>query len=740
MNQTPNLDNLVIFQPINAPIILEDIKVLYGANYFSGGPVVRLRINLAAYDEVLSNKIEGFYDKLKELVPSLYSHHCSVGTLGGFFKRVEEGTLLGHILEHTAIEFQNLAKMDVGFGKTRMTKKQGVYNVVFRFEDEIAGCYAGKAALSLINSILLNLHFDVNKVIENLIFIREKRVLGFSTKAIVKEAIDRKIPYQRLDEYNRIQLGTGKYKKIIRATITGDTSLIAVETVDNKFLTAKILGESGIPVPQRIITQDVESALQFFNQIKKPIVIKPATGYQGKRVSINLNSEEAIRNAFEWTKEFDDDVIVQEYISGNIYRLLIIDYKLVGAVQLQPPFIIGNGESTINELIDLLNNEAIREVGDKGMLSKVQIDEETLKIIELLGFNLNTVLPEKELIYLKNSGNLIQGALSADVTDVVHPFNRFIGEHVSKILNLDVAGIDILAPSLQVPITETNGKIIEVNAAPDFRMHINPILGEKRTVQKQFIDMLFPKGNKTRVPLISITGSKGKRLTLEILNYWLQSTGLQTGVVSSKGLFVGKMCLKKGDMTNSENVQLILRDPSIDIAIVETPVETILKQGLAYKFADIGIVLNLLEEKLEYYDYDHIVDIVDIAYAKSVVAEEVYDDGFTILNADNELIVEMQERLYSKPILFSKTNSEWVKQFIIAGGTAAVVEDEVIYIYKQLVKTEIAKISEIIMLGESNEEHLLDCILAAILVMIVKQEKNEVISNFIKTISLSNLK
>ncbi len=711
------LENFKNYPVEPGAVSVEDIKVLYGANYFSGGPVVRFRINLGKYDEVFTNEIPGFFERLSQAVPSLYSHHCSVGKVGGLFERIKEGTLLGHVMEHLAIELQNLAGMDVGFGKTRSAKKAGVYNVVFRYFDEIAGIYAGKAALNLINALVEQKNFDVSPVIEDLILIREKRLLGPSTQAIVDEAERRKIAVIRLDKYNQVQLGTGKHKKIIRATVTGDTSLLAVETTDDKYLTNTILDEAGIPVPQQVITKDMVEALNFHSQLGRTIVIKPAKGYQGNGVSIDLNTHENIEKAFFWAKEFHDEIIVQEDIAGGTYRLLVINYRMIAAVRLIPPYITGNGSSSVAELTAQLNLDPDREFGDKGKLSKVETDEETLKILELKGYDLQSVLPAGEVIFLKNSGNMRLGATATDVTDLVHPYNKFLACRISGILNLNVAGIDMLSEDISVPLNVNNGKVIEVNAAPDFRMHFNPTFGTKRYVQQEFVSMLFPQGMKSNIPIYAVTGSKGKSLCVSIIGAGLRQTGRTTGIVSRNGLFINDFCLISGDATDSKNVNIVLKDPTVDCAIIETPVEAILTSGLGFAYLQFGIFLNIIDLKDEYYTYDHIRDAEDIAYAKMVVPEQVVDEGFAIVNADEPMIMENRKRIYANLALFSKNKDNPVFQkHISKQGTGALISNSQIIIYDKGLEMAVTD-ADAIRFVQQPDEHALDAILAAILAL-----------------------
>jgi cyanophycin synthetase len=692
------------------PLKVVKTQVMHGANFFSAGPIVLIRLNLDQYNEVFTNTISGFPEKLKNALPSLIHHHCSLGHEGGFLLRVNEGTLLGHVIEHVAIEFQTLAGMDVGYGKTRSTLEEGIYNIIFRFFDEIAGTYAGKAAVNLINAILTNKEFNCQEIVDDLIDIREKRLLGPSTQAIVDEAEKRKIPWLRLDTYNLVQLGTGKYRKHIRATITSDTNLIAVETADNKYLTSLMLKDAGIPVAETIRADNIKEVFAFYNHIQKPIVIKPSEGYLGKRLAINLNTEEEITKAFALAKEFDEKILVQPHIQGCSYRLLVINFKFVAATELLPPFIKGDGALSIQKLINKLNAEPIRQKGDKGKLSKIEIDEITAKLISDREYNFDSILPKGEILFLKNSGNMKLGGSAKDVSKLVHPFNILLAERAAKVIGLNVAGVDFIAPDIALPINENGGVIIEVNAAPDFRMHMNPTIGESRNVAANLVEMLFPKNTLSRVPVFSVTGTAGKTIAVTLLNYCLQQEGYTTGMANSDGLYIDGKCLMAGNMTYSESASLVLKDPTIDCAVLETSREGILRSGLGYKFADFGIVLNLHEDLLGIDDMEY---IEDVAYTKSVVAEEVYDEGYSILNADIDHVLEIKSRLYSKLCLFSKDpQNKNVAAHIVKGGMAVTCDDDAIYVHNKTKSEKIIELAKIPLTFGNKAKFLYDEILA----------------------------
>ena len=663
-------------------LVIRSIRAMHGANYFSGGKVIVMQLDLGDFDEVFTNEIPGFYEKLKRLVPSLYDHHCSPGIPGGFFQRVQRGTLLGHVTEHTAIELQTLAGMDVGFGKTRETTISGVYNVVVRFADEIAGKFACEKAVELINSILQDQEFDVDTVIKKLILIREDRLLGPSTSAIVQEAQKREIPFLRLDEHNLIQLGTGKYQKKLRATITSDTNYIAIETADNKYLSNLMLHDAGIPVPKTKIIETEKDIITFCNTSKKDLVVKPVFGSSGVGITKNISSKRKVKQAFKWAKKYSDQIIAQEQIPGSTYRLLVIDFKFIAAVKQIPATIIGDGKSSISELIEKMNSDPKRLEGDIGRLNTIKIDDNTLEVLKQNKLKLDSILPEAKSFELKISANLKNGGIALDVTDQVHPMNQYFAERASKAIGLNVAGVDFVCDNIRDSILENNGKIIEVNAAPDFRQHLKPTHGKDRNVAKPLVNMLFPDDTKKRIPAISVTGTYGKTKTANLLSSCLMEAGLRVGKTTSEGFFINDNKLITGNLTHTKDARLALKDPTIDVAILETSLEGILEGGLGYEFVDFGIVLNIYDT----YQFSNLTtyldDLDDVAYAKSVVAEQVYTDGFTILNADDDLVESMRKRLYSNLILIStQKNNPKIISHIKRGGIAYLEEDAEIWKY-----------------------------------------------------------
>ena len=693
------------------PLAVRGIRVMHGANYFSGGPVLVFRLDLGAYDEVFTHQIPGFHQRLKRLLPSLVEHHCSPGVRGGFLRRVREGTLLGHVTEHVAIELQTLAGMDVAYGKTRSTTEPGVYNVVFRYFDELAGLYAGKAAVNLVNAVVEEETFRVEAALQALVEIRERRMLGPSTQAIVDEAARRGIPALRLDAYNLVQLGTGRHHKWVRATITSDTSALAVDTAGDKHLTWRILTDAGVPVPETLLTADLGEVLAFWRTLGAPLVLKPRQGAAGRGVSLDLDDEARLARAFQRAGAHGEQVLAQRQATGRTFRLLVVDYRLEAAAELEPPRVVGDGVHTLHELVERLNDDPRRGVGDKALLTRVELDELTAVLLEDHGLSPSSVLPEGETLALKVSGSLRLGGSAVDVTDRVHPMNRFLAERAARVIGLNVAGVDVVAGDIGRSILDSGGVVVEVNAAPDFRPHLRPTGGEPRDVARPLVGMLFPNGARARVPVFSVTGTLGKTTTVRLLAHCLREAGFVTGVTCTEGLYVADRRLQRGDMTYPEQVGLVLKDPTIDCAVLETSREGILRRGLGYELADVGVVLNLHDDHV---GDDDITLLEDLAYAKSVVAEQVYPDGYAVLNADQALVLEMEERVAGRLALFSADPANpRLREHCDGGGLAAVLDRGQVVLLAGRARLEVAPLEDLPLSLGGKARCNLDNLLAA---------------------------
>ncbi|WP_284461264.1 cyanophycin synthetase, partial [Chryseobacterium sp.] len=569
---------------------IEKIQALRGPNIWSirRKKLIQMRLDLEEMENYPTNKIDGFRERIEKLIPSLMTHRCSEGVEGGFFHRVETGTWMGHVIEHIALEIQTLAGMDVGFGRTRETKTPGVYNVVFNYIEENAGIYAAEEAVKIALALIEGKEYDMNACIHKLKEIRERVRLGPSTGSIVEEAASRKIPWIRLGTNSLVQLGYGVNQQRFQATITGKTSSIAVDIACNKELTKRMLHDAAIPVPIGDLVVDEEDLNIVIKKIGYPIVLKPLDGNHGKGSSINVNDWESAKIGLEHAQKYSKKVIVEKYITGYDFRVLVIDNKMVAAARRVPAHVVGDGELNIHELIEKENKDPRRGYGHENVLTEIEVDKDTLELLEKLQYTLETIPQRGEVVYLKSTANLSTGGTSIDVTDMVHPENITMAERISKIIGLDVCGIDIMAENLTQPLKESGGAIIEVNAAPGFRMHLAPSEGLPRNVAAPVVDMLYPQGKPFTIPIIAVTGTNGKTTTTRLISHIVKSNGHRVGFTTSDGIYIQNTMLSKGDTTGPLSAEFILKDPTVEFAVLETARGGILRSGLGFSQCDIG--------------------------------------------------------------------------------------------------------------------------------------------------------
>ncbi len=660
---------------------IQEIRALRGPNYFSRYQVIYMLIDIGKFEDRPSNEIPGFIDRLKSLLPSLEVHRCSRGYEGGFLERVEEGTWLGHIVEHVAIELQCLANMEVGYGKTITTDEDGLYEIAFRYRDEDAGIEAGKQAFKVVESIAGGETPDIDKIVSKLKDIRDSNMLGPTTHSIVKEAYERGIPYIRLNEYSYIQLGYGKNQRRIQASMTDKTSGIGMEIADDKERTKEILDEAGIPVPKGEAVRSVEEALEVAKELGYPVAVKPNVGNHGRGISSRVEDSEDLKLAFKEAKRVNPLVVIERYLEGSDHRLLVIDGELVAAARRDPPFVKGDGESTIQELIDELNSDPRRGVGHEKTLTEVEVNYMTKRILKQKDYDLDTVLPEGEKLRLKSTANLSAGGTATDVTDSVHPKNKLIAERIADIIGLDIMGIDLIISDLKEPLDQCNCGIIEVNAAPGFRMHLDPYEGKERNVAEPVIDMLFPSGSESTVPIVAVTGTNGKTTTVRLISHILRMDGKSVGVACTDGLFRGNDLLKKGDFSGPQGAKFVLRERSIDHAVLEVARGGILRRGLGYYESDVGVFLNVTRDHM---GQGRINTVEDMARLKGIVVETVKSSGKAVLNAEDENVVKFKDVVHGESVLFSlDPEVRTVNDHLDQGGIVVTVEDENIVIKKE---------------------------------------------------------
>lgn len=657
---------------------IRELRALRGPNIWSRYQTIFMLLDLEEMEDRPSAKVPGFHDRLVSLVPTLVEHRCSLGVPGGFLSRIQEGTWMGHIVEHVAIELQCLSGMEVGFGKTRETLERGVYNIVFRFRTEEAGLEAGRLAVTLVQSVVADQPFDIDAAIHTLMEIREDRFLGPSTRCIVKTAFDRGIPYFRLNRQSFVQLGWGVNQQRIQATMTARTSALGVEIADEKDRTKRILEAAGIPVPAGIEGVDWEDTLAEARELGYPLVIKPLVGNHGRGITVGIENETELRTAWEAARRIHDRVLVERQLIGDDYRLLVIDHKLVAAACRTPALVVGDGKSTVQQLVDTVNADPQRGFGHNRILTQITIDDQTHRLMALASLTLESVLPAGQEFRLKTTSNLSTGGTAADVFDTVHPDNRYMAERISRLAGLDIVGIDVVTPTLVQPVVEVGGGIVEINAAPGFRMHLSPSSGTPRNVGEPVVDMLFPPGTPTRIPVVAVTGTNGKTTTVRLISYILKHQGHHVGMTSTDGVWLRERCILKGDYSGPTGARVVLEEPSIDFAVLEVARGGIIRRGLGFDEAHCAVILNVAEDHL---GQDGVHDLDDLTRVKEVVADAVSTSGFAVLNAQDERVMSMGTPEGTKRLLFSLDPADATfAAHIAAGGTGVCVQDDHIVI------------------------------------------------------------
>jgi cyanophycin synthetase len=630
-------------------------RVYRGPNLYALGPMIRLRVDLGELEAYPTMRLPGFNERLLAMIPTLQEHSCSYGEPGGFVRRLreEEGTWLGHVLEHVAIELQCLAGTPVSHGKTRSEGlPAGQYHVVYSFGEEAVGAAAGELALAVIRHLLpaeREAHdpapFDFAAERDALVRLAQRRAFGPSTAALVRAAEERDIPWIRLNDRSLVQLGHGKFQRRIQATVTSETRHTAVEIASDKRLTNQILSDLGLPVPRQVKVYDVEDAVLEAAALGYPVVVKPLDGNHGKGVGIGLRSAEQVRAAFEQAAHYSAAVIVETFQEGNDYRILVIDGKVAAVAQRVPGHVVGDGRSTLAELAEQVNQDPRRGVGHEKVLTRLELDDQALRLLEEAGLGPDSVLASGRVFHLRSTGNLSTGGTSIDKTDVLHYDNRIMAERGVRAIGLDVGGVDYISPDIARSHKEVGGAIVEINAAPGFRMHTSPTEGTPRDVAGPVIDMLFPSGIPARIPIAAITGTNGKTTTTRMVGHILKLSGHAVGMATSDGVYIDGALTVKGDMTGPWASHLVLRDPTVDAAVLETARGGIVRSGLGWRRCSVGAVLNVASDHL---GMGGIESLEELARVKQVIVEVARD--FCVLNADDPRVAGMARHSPAQPI------------------------------------------------------------------------------------------
>lgn len=620
-----------------------EFETLHGPNIFHHDPVLAMRIDLEDLAETHSADLPGFTNRLVRYLPGLSVHRCSIGLVGGFITRLHRGTYLAHIVEHIALELSRFTDFEVGFGRTISDAPSQVYKVIVRFRSEEGMKELLRIAVDLGRAVIAgDDRFPLPRRLAQARELASDTALGPSTRTVVEAAEKRSIPWMRLDQAGLIQLGLGAQRRLIQATSTDRTSGIAVDIAQDKALTKRILAGAGIRVPAGVTATHFDEALSFLETSRGPVVIKPLDGHQGQGVSLSLRTPDDVREAFLIAQALSKTVLIEEHLGGKDFRILVVDGKMVAAAERTPVHVVGDGIHTIEELIAIENENPLRGPGHTRPLTRIKIDEVSLAYLKRESRSLDQVPRDQEWVGLRETANLSTGGTAKDVTDEVHQQIREICERAALVVGLDVCGVDLICNEISRPLTEQAGGIIEVNAAPGLRMHVNPSEGKGRDVGGAIIRMLYPEPASGRIPIVSVTGTNGKTTVTRLIGHALGRIGKTVGMTTTDGVWIGDDEVARGDYTGPAAARMVMMNPRVHVAVLETARGGIARRGLGYDWSDVGIITNI---QADHIGQDGITNVDDLVNIKRLVVERVRPGGTVILNGDDPILVRLAESL-----------------------------------------------------------------------------------------------
>lgn len=686
-------------------------RIFEGKNIYCLDPVVKFVVDLEALDGIETRQIAGFNHRLVSLLPGLREHYCSRGRPGGFVERMVEGTYFGHVLEHIALELQSMIGYQLYYGKTRSTNQPGHYEIILESEIPEVTCEAVVQAIRIIGLITVGRTVPLEEIQALVKGARAQGALGPSSAAIRRAALQRRIPVIHLGE-GILQLGYGKHQVRVGSTLTGRTSCLAADLVGDKEWTREYLGERGIPVPKGRKVESEQDALNFAAEVEFPVVLKPRFGHHGEGVMLQIHHQQELSEAYRLLQNRFTDIIIEQQVPGRQYRLVVVGNQLVAAAERIPPAIMGDGYSTIKDLIESLNNHPQRGQGHELPLTRIQVDDQLRANLAKQGFHLESVPDPGVQVNLYWQANLSKGAEARDVTEAVHPQTAHLVCRAVRLVGLDVAGVDLVCPDISASLAE-QGAIIEINAAPGIRMHHYPAEGVARDVGGAIVDGLLPLGQVTRIPIVTVTGTNGKTTTVRMLGHILGGIGCTVGMTTSDGIYIGKQKIVSGDTTGPRSAKVVLTDPQVELAVLETARGGIIRGGLGYDWSDVAIITNISEDHL---GQDGIDELEDLALVKALVGEAVRPDGQVVLNADDEQIVALAHRFARQEIVYFSLGAEHhvVKEHLKQGGRAVFLNGkEIIFAYGQQL-TKVIRVEQIPATLQGVSQHNLQNALAAI--------------------------
>ncbi len=666
--------------PARPDLRILETRIYRGGNIWSYQQAIHLVVDLGILEQYPSVSLPGFTDQLLEAVPGLTRHTCSLGRKGGFVERLREGTWLGHVAEHVALQLQTMAGHDQRRGKTRGVKgKPGQYNIIYGYTDERVAVAAGRLAVRLINHLVeAEPEFDFETELNEFLRQAERVAFGPSTNAILEEAASRDIPFIRLNSASLVQLGQGVHAQRIRATMTSKTGALAVDIAGDKDLTTTLLGSAGLPVPKQEAVRTLRGTLEAAHSIGFPVVIKPLDGNHGRGVCLNLQSDAEVEKAYDIAKGESKrgTIIVESFVTGRDYRCLIVGGKMQAIAERVPAHVVGDGTHTVAELVEVTNADPRRGVGHEKVLTKIKVDAAALDVLAGQGHTLESVPSDGEMVKLALTGNMSTGGISIDRTFDAHPDNIEIAEEAARMVGLDVAGIDFICPDITFPVRETGGAICEVNAAPGFRMHTHPTIGEPQFIAKPVVDLLFPPGSQSRVPIVAVTGTNGKTTTSRMIAHIFKGLGRKVGMTSTDGVVIDERLVIKADASGPRSARMVLQNPRVDFAVMEVARGGILREGLGYDRNDIAVVTNVAPDHLGLRGIDTLRQLADV---KAVVVEAVPRNGFAVLNADDPNVRNMRRRCSGEIVWFTMAEPgseirDFVDDHCRRGGRALVLD------------------------------------------------------------------